>query len=109
MAYWNGTAWVKNYDSGFAAVTEAELNTWAADALYSVDTIEDTVNLGINYIVKVGEWHPGTGKSPSASSRSWAIRRLPARVDDECSHRWGLAAGFRHPRHAASYHDHHQR
>jgi hypothetical protein len=55
VAYWNGSGWMRNYDSGFAAVSEADLNAWAADARYSVDTIEDTVNLGINYIVNVGD------------------------------------------------------
>jgi len=59
MAYWNGTAWVKNYASGFAAVTATELNAWAADPRYSVDVIEDTLNLGINYIVNVGDGIPG--------------------------------------------------
>jgi hypothetical protein len=59
VAYWNGSTWVKNYDSGFAPVSAAELNAWAADRLYSVDTVEDTVNLGINYIVNVGDGIPG--------------------------------------------------
>lgn len=59
VAYWNGSAWIKNFDSGFAAVSEADLNVWAADARYSIDTIEDTVNLGINYIVNVGNDIPG--------------------------------------------------
>jgi hypothetical protein len=55
VAYWNGTAWVKNFDSGFAPVSADELNTWAKDPLYAVKTVEDTLNLGINYIVKVGD------------------------------------------------------
>ncbi len=55
VAYWNGTAWVKNFDSGFATVPADELNTWAKDPLYAVATVEDTLNLGINYIVKVGD------------------------------------------------------
>lgn len=55
VAYWNGTAWVKNFDSGFAPVSAEELNTWAKSPLYAVATVEDTLNLGINYIVKVGD------------------------------------------------------
>ena len=74
VAYWNGTGWVKNFDSGFAAVTEAQLNAWAADPLYSVDNIEDVVNLGINYIVKVGDGIPG-GKV--------TIRIIPVVADDQ--------------------------
>jgi hypothetical protein len=55
VAYWNGTAWVKNFDSGFAPVSAEELNTWAKDPLYAVAIVEDTLNLGINYILKVGD------------------------------------------------------
>ena len=59
VAYWNGSAWVKNFDSGFAIVSATELNTWAADERYSIGVIEDSLNLGINYIVNVGDDIPG--------------------------------------------------
>ena len=62
-------AWVKNYDSGFAPATAAELTAWGSDkscgtasapySCYAIDDIEDTVNLGINYILKVGDGIPG--------------------------------------------------
>ena len=55
VAYWDGTQWVKNFDSGFTPVTQAELNTWANNPLYAIKGIEDVLNLGINYIVKVGD------------------------------------------------------
>ncbi len=55
VAWWNGSAWVKNNDSGFAAATDEERAEWASNPLYSVDHIEDVLNLGINYIVKVGD------------------------------------------------------
>lgn len=55
VAFWDGKVWRKNYDSGFAAVSAVELNTWAKNPLYAIARIEDTLNLGINYIVKTGD------------------------------------------------------
>ncbi len=55
VAWWDGTNWRKNNDSGFAIVSPTEFNTWANDARYAIDDIEDVLNLGINYIVKVGD------------------------------------------------------
>ena len=55
VAWWDGAVWRKNYDSGFAAVSQAELNTWAQNPLYAIKGVEDVLNLGINYIVKVGD------------------------------------------------------
>ena len=88
VAWWNGSAWVKNYDSGFAPVSAAEFNAWASDktcgtasapySCYAIDTIEDALNLGINYTLKVGDStviKSGQAKSPSASSRSWPPTR----------------------------------
>ena len=69
VAWWNGTQWLKNYDSGFAPATAAELTAWGSDkscgtasapySCYAIDDIEDTVNLGINYTIKVGDGIPG--------------------------------------------------
>jgi hypothetical protein len=68
VAWWNGSAWVKNYASGFAPVSAEEFNAWASDkscgtasapySCYAIDTIEDALNLGINYILKVGDGLP---------------------------------------------------
>ncbi|MDO9165754.1 MAG: JDVT-CTERM domain-containing protein, partial [Rhodoferax sp.] len=55
VAWWDGTNWRKNNDSGSAIVTDAEFKAWQADKLYAIDDIEDVLNLGINYIVKVGD------------------------------------------------------
>jgi hypothetical protein len=72
VAYWNGTQWVKPDNLGsytvatntrvtdttpsvFVPVSENELATWAASPRYSVDIIEDVLNLGLNYVVKVGD------------------------------------------------------
>jgi hypothetical protein len=81
VAYWNGTTWVKNYDSGFAPVSAAELNAWAADRLYSVDMVEDTVNLGINYIVNVGNNIDGDN-NPATNSKV-TVRIIPVVADNQ--------------------------
>lgn len=78
VAWWNGTQWMKSdnvgtYDdatkvrvtdttpSVFVPVGIEELNTWAASSRYSVGVIEDVLNLGLNYVIKVGDGIP-TGK-----------------------------------------------
>jgi hypothetical protein len=54
-AWWNGSQWVGNNDGGFAPIPAATLEAWGKDSLYEVSKIEDVLNLGINYIVKVGD------------------------------------------------------
>ncbi|MDO9164720.1 MAG: choice-of-anchor F family protein, partial [Rhodoferax sp.] len=46
VAWWDGTNWRKNNDSGSAIVTDAEFKAWQADKLYAIDDIEDVLNLG---------------------------------------------------------------
>ena len=67
MAFWGdplntGTnAWHKGRDydlydgdQSWAEPTDKELLTWTVDPLYAIGHIEDTLNLGLNYIVNVG-------------------------------------------------------
>lgn len=54
-AWWNGSQWVGNNDGGSAPIPAATLEAWGKDKLYEVAKIEDVLNLGINYIVKVGD------------------------------------------------------
>ena len=65
MAFWGdplntGTnAWHKGRDydneaNSWAEPTDKELVTWTIDPLYAIGHIEDTLNLGLNYIVNVG-------------------------------------------------------
>jgi len=77
-AWWNGSAWVTPNDLGtydnkgtpgtgddesvsdddpsiFVAVSATDLNAWAADPAYYVDIIEDVLNLGLNYVLSVGD------------------------------------------------------
>ena len=81
VAWWNGSAWLKNYVSGFAPATVDELNAWASDPLYSVDTIEDTLNLGINYILKVGD--NIDGDNDPATLSKFTVRIIPIVATDQ--------------------------
>lgn len=75
VAWWNGSAWVRNYESGFAPVSAEDLATWSRDPLYSVDVIEDVLNLGVNYIVKVGDNIDNDGNA--ATDSTFTVRIVP--------------------------------
>ncbi len=92
MAWWNGSAWLKNNDSGFAVVSSTELNTWAANPLYAVDDIEDVLNLGINYIVKVGDINAITNGGPD-----FTVRIIPIVADTQVAPAWMAAAAVAPP------------
>lgn len=81
MAYWDGSAWRKNNDSGFAVVSDTEFSTWKSNPAYAIDDIEDVLNLGINYIVKVGNDLDGDS-NPETSSQI-TIRILPVVADTQ--------------------------
>ena len=57
---WDGTkntgvfGWRQGYDHDFLLVPTTTLYEWAANPLYAVDVVEDTLNLGINFIIEVG-------------------------------------------------------
>jgi len=98
MAWWNGTQWVKpdplnadgtDYTPGtFVAVPEAEVNAWAADSRYYVDIIEDVLNLGINYIVKVGN----IAEEISGVGPQFTIRIIPVVGDQTAAAPWTVNA-----------------
>jgi hypothetical protein len=55
MAWWDGEQWLYGQAENFAAVPLTVLQTWAQDARYSVGAIEDLLNLGLTYMVQVGD------------------------------------------------------
>jgi hypothetical protein len=61
VAFWGdpentGTnAWRKGQADNWAEVTPEELLVWTINPLYSQGVIEDTLNLGPNYVVEVGD------------------------------------------------------
>lgn len=83
VAWWDGSAWRKNFDSGFAVVSDAEFQTWAANPLYAIDDIEDVLNLGINYIVKVGDDLDNNGIVGDVTSSQITIRIIPVVAADQ--------------------------
>ena len=60
MAFWGDTgdgtyAWMKGDRDGFAVVENSLLVAWASSPVYNINTIEDVLNLGLTYIVEVGD------------------------------------------------------
>ena len=87
MAYWNGTQWIQRYPT-FTPVDAATLNTWAADPRYTVAVIEDTLNLGINYIVNVGD---DLDNDPTTTESKITIRIIPIAGDQTQPTPWMTA------------------
>ena len=75
--------------STFVAVSATELNTWANDrscysntkSCYSVGVIEDVLNLGLNYVVKVGDDIDGDGNNATGTSKI-TVRIIPIVADN---------------------------
>ena len=82
MAWWNGSSWLKNNDSGSVPVTEAELSAWANNPLYEVAKIEDVLNLGINYIVKVGDINTAATVA-GGDPNTFTLRIIPVVAADQ--------------------------
>ncbi|WP_372999251.1 hypothetical protein [Sulfurimonas sp.] len=47
--------WMKGNEDAFATVTSLDLATWTSSHLFNIDKIEDVLNLGLNYIVEIGD------------------------------------------------------
>lgn len=99
VAWWNGTEWLMPskdtngnpvYDADgyavFVPVTSAELTSWnvnGAGSLYAEDVIEDVLNLGINYIVHVGDFNGGSG-----ATGTFTVRIIPVVAADQTKPVW---------------------
>ncbi len=84
VAWWNGTEWQKGQADGFVPVTAAELTSWnvnGAGSLYTEDVIEDVLNLGINYIVHVGNFNGG-------ATGTFTVRIIPVVAADQTKPVW---------------------
>ncbi|MDM7951549.1 choice-of-anchor F family protein [Hydrogenophaga sp.] len=80
QAWWNGSQWVSNNDGGFTPIPAATLEAWGNDPLYAVSHIEDVLNLGINYIVKVGD---DLDNDAMTSRSTFTIRIIPVVADSQ--------------------------
>jgi hypothetical protein len=47
--------WMGGADTNFAEITAAEIETMGANLAFTMDVIDDLVNVGLNYIVTVGD------------------------------------------------------
>jgi hypothetical protein len=86
VAWWNGTEWQKGQIDGFVPVTSAELTSWnvnGAGSLYTEDVIEDVLNLGIDYIVHVGDFNGGSG-----AKGTFTVRIIPVVAADQTKPVW---------------------
>lgn len=85
--WWDGAQWRGNYDSGFQPFTQEEIN-WFADnpnGQYEMSNIEDVLNLGINYIVKVGDGIPEGKLTIRIIPVVAANQNPPTWCDPECT------------------------
>jgi len=82
-AWWNGTNWIK-YDTAnnYAEVVLTSADVQAlADKGGTIDTIEDLLNLGPNYIVKVGDL-------AGAGATDFTVRIIPLVSADQTEPDW---------------------
>ncbi len=68
--------WHKGQATGWAVPTAEELLTWHTDPLYSMDVVEDTLNLGLNYIVNVGD-------NTQIATSTFIVRITPRVAEDQ--------------------------
>lgn len=68
-----GFGWMRGSSDGFQAVPDAVINDWSANLLYSMDVIDDLVNVGLNYIVSVGD----VSAFPVSANNTFTIRITP--------------------------------
>jgi hypothetical protein len=47
--------WMTGQNAGFQTIPDATIEGWAADLAYSMGKIDDLVNVGLNYIVTIGD------------------------------------------------------
>ena len=85
-AWWNGTSWIK-YDANYnpVALTRAEYDQFIADGAV-IDVVEDVLNLGPSYIVKVGNDIDGDG-NPLTNS-TFTIRIIPVVAATQVAPAW---------------------
>lgn len=78
VAFWadrgDGTyKWMKGNADGFAVATDLELATWASSPVHSIDVIEDVLNLGLSYIIEIGD----ISTFPATANNTFTIRITP--------------------------------
>lgn len=96
VAWWNGSEWQmperdpvtgkQTYDANgyavFVPVPASQLAAWASDKYYAEAGIEDVLNLGLNYILHVGD------VTPTSSTVTVRITPIPAPAVDQTTPAW---------------------
>ncbi|BCN93312.1 hypothetical protein THMIRHAM_10970 [Thiomicrorhabdus immobilis] len=88
VAFWNNGQWLYGQAQSFAPVPDATLTQWADNSLYSVGVIEDLLNLGLSYMVEVGDVNTIVTQS---SYNNFTIRMIPVVSTDTTAVTWGDA------------------
>jgi len=75
-----GLRWMQGAADNFALVADETITgIWGNDPLYSMDLIDDLVNVGLNYLVTVGDISsfPGFDADPILNEATFTIRITP--------------------------------
>lgn len=68
-----GMGWMRGARGSFAAIPAAEIQAMGANLLYTSDVIDDLVNVGLNYVVRIGD----VATFPSTANNTFTIRVTP--------------------------------
>ena len=84
VAFWGATnaagtefAWMRGDPDGWTTVAPAQVDEWLSSSAYSVGVIEDLLNLGLNYIVSVGDLTNALTYDAGADTASFTVRIKP--------------------------------
>ena len=69
-----GLGWMRGARESFAAISAAEIQTMGANLSYTSDVIDDLVNVGLNYVVRIGD----VATFPATANNTFTIRVTPA-------------------------------
>lgn len=71
----SGLGWMRGALDSFAAVSAADIQAMGANLTYTSDLIDDLVNIGLNYLVRVGD----VSSFPASANNTFTIRVTPTR------------------------------
>ena len=68
-----GLGWMRGALGSFAAIPAAEIQTMGANLSYTSDVIDDLVNVGLNYVVRIGD----VSTFPRTANKTFTVRVTP--------------------------------
>lgn len=69
--------WMRGAADGFAAISASEIQAMGANLSYTSDLIDDLVNVGLNYVVRLGD----VSTFPTSANNTFTIRVTPTADD----------------------------